>query len=71
MTLSVADVPMTAIYPWAFQGLQNGHGGRPMGLPDQMARPGCNPGQRPARPQGGRFTPTLGTGAALVSVLQR
>ncbi len=38
---------------------------------DQMSRPGCNPGQRPSRPQGGRFMPTLGPGAALVSVLRR
>ncbi len=36
-----------------------------------MSRPGCNPGQRPTRPQGGRFSPTLGPGAALVFALRR
>ncbi len=39
---------LTAIYPWNFQGLQNGHGGRPMGLPDQMARPGVQPRAPPS-----------------------
>ncbi len=30
-----------------------------MQLTGQMSRPGRSPGQRPTRPQGGRFTPTL------------
>jgi hypothetical protein len=41
-----------------------------MGLPDRMFRPGGTPGQRPTRPQGGRFAPPLGSGAALGSKLR-
>ncbi len=52
-------------------GLANRDGVRPVRPADQMSRPGCNPGQRPTRPQGGRFAPPLGPGAALVSLLRR
>ena len=54
-----------------FTGLQNGGGGRLIWLANQMSRSGYSPRQRPPRPQGGRFTPTLGMGAALVTLLWR
>ena len=51
-------------------GLANQNGVLPVRPADQMSRPGGTPGQRPTRPQGGRFSPTLGPGAALVSLLR-
>ena len=55
--------------------LANPDGVRPVRRTDRMSRPGGAPGQRPIRPApvqgGGRFTPTLGPGGALVSLLRR
>ena len=71
--LSITVRKMRTLHGWISR--PNRPAGRRMQFTDRMSRPGGTPGQRPTRPTpvhgGGRFTPPLGSGAALVSVLRR